>query len=230
MSEWKLFSGDPPSWDLLIATIPHRHEKLCGLLAALDEQIVFGPYQLDGVRVLLYRDNLTVPYGDKTQVLVEASGADYVSCLDDDDRLAPDGISRVMAALRTWPDYVGFTVRYTVDGNVVMPVEHSLRHPAWQDRPEILLRSVAHFNPIRREYALDGTWAGGYEADRRWQAGVLTAGRVRTEVWLPPPAIYEYRSDPADYFLTARSPVPLESIEPLPVYPWLRVLTRDGSV
>jgi hypothetical protein len=221
-----------PTYDLLIVTIPHRHEKLLGLLAELDRQITFGGsyYSLAGVGALLYRDNLTVPYGDKTRLLLRASEADYVSCLDDDDMLAPDGLSRIMAALRTRPDYVGFTVRWTNDGQEMIPAEHSLRHPDWQDRRDILLRSVAHFNPIRREYALDGTWSGGYEADRRWQAGVLAAGRVRTEAWLPPPPVYWYRSSPADHFLSNRQPVPPGEIPPLPSYPWLTVLTWTGSV
>lgn len=222
-----------PTWDLLIATIPHRHAKLCGLLAELDHQIRYSGKQPASRQAgaILYRDNLLVSYGDKTQALVEASEADYVSCVDDDDLLAPDGMRRITAALRTRPDYVGFAVAWTRDGVPQIPVEHSLRHPRWHNGDGMLLRSVMQFNPIRRDIALDGTWEGGYEAEIRWGDGVIKAGRCQTEAWLPPPAVYLYREETADTFKTAEAlpPLPADQIPPLPAYPWLRVLKTPES-
>jgi hypothetical protein len=217
-----------PSWDLLIATIPHRHASLLELLACLDRQLTWPEFGGE-VGVLLYRDNLSVAYGDKTRNLLEASGADYVSCIDDDDLLAGDGVPRVCAALRTRPDYVGFSVGWTKDGVPQLPVEHSLRHPAWENREDALLRSVMQFNPIRREIALDGRWEGGYEAERRWQAGVLAAGRCKEEAWVAGPPVYLYREKTADTFKTHREPWGAADIPPLPVYPWLTVLKTPES-
>ena len=223
-------------WDLLICTIPHRHETLCQLLSDLDRQFQptprkSGSYYYADVGALLYRDNLTVSYGDKTQALLEASTADYVSCIDDDDLLAADSVARIRHALRTeHPDYVGFNVAWTRDGVPQLPVEHSLRHPAWANGENRLLRSVMQFNPIRRDIALDGRWEGGYEAERRWQAGVLAAGRCKTEVWLDDPPVYLYRERQGDTFKTDRKPLPEDQIQPVPVYPWLTVLDAPGSV
>lgn len=214
-------------WQLLICTIPHRHETLCELLADLDRQFSQVRWRCGA---LLYRDNLAVPYGDKTQALVEASTADYVSCVDDDDLLAPDGVARVVDALLTQePDYVGFAVAWTRDGVPQVPVEHSLRHPRWHNGEDMLARSVMQFNPIRRDLALDGTWEGGYEAEIGWGNGVIAAGRCRTEAWLPPPPVYLYRERQMDTFKTARQPVPPGLIPPLPSYPWLRVLETGWS-
>lgn len=42
----------PVTWQILIPTIPHRHDKLAGLLETLDAQM------RPGVGVLAYRDNL----------------------------------------------------------------------------------------------------------------------------------------------------------------------------
>lgn len=218
-----------PAWDLLIASIPHRHETLLELLADLDRQIR-GYDAMTQAGVILYRDNLTVPYGDKTQALTLASTADYVSCIDDDDLLAPDGMARILDALDTWPDYVGFAVAWTKDGVPQIPVEHSLRHPRWENGETMLLRSVMQFNPIRRELALDGCWQGGYEAEIRWGDGVIKRGRCVTEAWLPPPPVYQYREHTADTFKTERQPWPEHAIQPLPSYPWLRVLDAPGSV
>jgi hypothetical protein len=217
-------------WDLLICTIPHRHGTLCELLADLDTQITaLGTPGLVGA--ILYRDNLTVSYGDKTQALVHASEADYVSCIDDDDLLAPDGMRRIVGALAHVPDYVGFAVRWTKDGVPQIPVEHSLRHPRWENGADMLRRSVMHFNPIRREIALAGNWSGEhYGAEKRWGDGVIASGLCRNEIWLEPPPAYLYRNSDADTFKTGRQPLPETAIQPVPRYPWLTILDWTGSV
>jgi glycosyltransferase involved in cell wall biosynthesis len=215
-----------PTWDLLIASIPHRHETLCELLACLDAQIT-ACEALGRVGVLLYRDNLTVSYGEKTAALVAASEADYVSCIDDDDLLSPDGLARVLIALGSEPDYVGFAIGWTRDGEQKIPVEHSLRHPRWEDGPERLLRSVMQFNPIRRELAVAGQWSGGYGAEKAWGDRVIATGRCQTEAWIPPPPVYLYREKTGDTFLTGRQA--LADVKPLPAYPWLTVLAAPGS-
>ncbi len=141
-------------WDILITSIPHRHDKLLALLAELDGQMC------PGVGVILYRDDLEVPYGDKTRALIEASDADYVSSIDDDDSVAPGFVSRVLAALRTEPDYVGFRVRWTQDGKPRIPVTHSLTFPGWKDTAWELQRDIAQFNPVRRAFAVPEAWEG----------------------------------------------------------------------
>jgi hypothetical protein len=186
-------------------------------------------YQVHGVGAILYRDNLTVSYGAKTQAMIEASTADYVSCVDDDDLLAPDGVARICAALRERPDYVGFDVAWTRDGVPQIPVRHSLSCPRWHNGEDMLARSVMQFNPIRRDIALDGTWEGGYEAEIRWGDGVIAAGRCKREVFIGGPPVYLYRERQMDTFKTARQPVPPGLIPALPAYPWLRVLQAEGS-
>jgi hypothetical protein len=187
----------PPSWDILIASILHRHATLCELLADLD-----GQWQ-PGLGVRLYRDNLEAAYGDKIRVLLESSSADYVSCVDDDDLLAPGGVARVMTALAGRPDYTGFAVHWTRNGTAAAPVEHSLRHGGWGSADGTLLRDLSEKNPIRREIALLGP-----------------SGRCVTEAWIPPPAVYLYRENTGDTFLSARMPLP-GPLPELPSYRWL---------
>jgi hypothetical protein len=221
---------DPlPTWDLLICTIPHRHGGLCGLLEDLDRQITENN-AVGRVGAVLYRDNITVTYGAKTQALLNAATADYVSCIDDDDLLAPGAMTRVLHALDQRPDYVGFAVRWTKNGDLMLPVEHSLRHPPWENKPDMLYRSVMHFNPIRRDIALGGTWDGGNEAEVRWQSQILTQDRCKTEVWIPDPPVYWYRENTFDTFNSTRAQIPAYQIEPVPSYPWLRVLETEHSV
>lgn len=225
--------GHLPTWDILITTIPHRHTVLCELLDSLNRQIEVAPpsYRMYGVGVILYRDNLEVPYGDKIRALQEASEADYVSCVDDDDLLAPDGVARVTAALRSRPDYVGFPVLWTRDGVPQLRIEHSLRYGNWGGNGEMLFRDISEKNPMKREIALAGKWEGGYSAETRWahslrETGLLDPAR---EAWLPEP-VYLYRERTADTFTSAREPLPGPAILPLPAYPWLRVLKTEHSV
>jgi hypothetical protein len=218
-----------PTWDILVTSIPHRHATLRELLDDLNTQIRAADPDLLQVGVRIYRDNLAVPYGDKTQALLEASVASYVSCADDDDLLGPGAVARILEALEEWPDYVGFRVAWTRDGVAQLPVEHSLRHPGWENGETMLKRSVMQFNPIRREIALEGRWYGGYEAERRWQSAVLGNGHCKREVFLPDPPGYLYRERTGDTFKTDREPLPEDRIPPLPSYPWLRVLTTPES-
>jgi hypothetical protein len=215
-----------PTWDILIRSIVHRHAKLCDLLTVLNAQM------LPGAGVLLHRDNLQTGAARKCQLLVEASRADYTCFVDDDDMVAADYIPRIMAALALRPDYVGFPVAWSIDGIRKRPAEHSLRHTGWNDDFEALTRDISHLNPIRRELALLGTWAGEYAEDHDWAAQVAATGQVKTEVWIDVP-MYDYRYSTTDHVPPAGAPpdvfpprVPMapEDIPALPSYPWLTVL------
>ena len=207
-----------PTYDILILSIPHRDALLRELLAELDRQMQ------PGVGVILYRDNLEVRYPRKCRALIEASSADYTSFIDDDDMVAPDFVARVTAALEGRPDYVGFPVRWTIDGVQQIPVVHSLRYDGWRNKPDILERDIAHFNPIRRDLALTGSWDyDDHGADGHWAYTIRQTGMCKTEAWIPDP-MYHYRFRTAESFLVPRSPMPADQIPPLPSYPWLTAI------
>jgi len=214
------------TWDILLPTLPHRHDQLCALLAEIDRQ--WQP----GVGVIIYRDNLqragNASYG-KWQDLEEMSQADYTNIIADDDWIAPDYIAKIMAALGQQPDYVGFMVKYTIDGVPAMPVEHSLQWIGWANSPWKLTRDIVHHNPIRRDLALLATWpTDTQEGDRRWADQLRDTGRVNREVWIPE-ELYHYRETSDSWTRTGgqRIPLPAEEIEPVPAYPWLTV--RDET-
>src|SRR4051794_16942503 len=97
-------------WQILIPHMPHRHDALVRLLDVLVDQV------RPGVEVLVYTDNLDVSYREKLQTLYDAATAEYVSSLGNDDSVAPDFIPRILEAMETRPDYVGYRVRYTEGG------------------------------------------------------------------------------------------------------------------
>lgn len=213
------------TFDLLLPTLPHRHDQLCALLAEVDRQ--WQP----GLGMLVYRDNFQRPgnasYG-KWQDLEEWSKADYTSFIGDDDWIAPDFVSKVMAAMESGPDYVGFALRYTVDGVRQMPVENSLRHGRWENSPQMLWRDLDIHNPIRRELALLATWRTDiHHADRQWADDLRATGKVLTEEYIPE-EMYWYQETSDSW--TQRhvggrmwEPLPADQIRPLPEYHWLSV-------
>ena len=205
-----------PTWDILTTSIPHRHDTLLLLLEELNRQVPGS----DGVGVILYRDDLEVSYGDKTQALINASEADYVSSVDDDDMVAPDFVEKVMNALfLDEPDYVGFRVRWTQNGVPCRPVVHSLAYSGWDDSGSELKRDITQFNPVRRELALLGTWEGGWQAERRWGDQLRASGKVKTETFIDQ-EMYYYQERPGNSFQADRKP--LRTMADLPSYPWLR--------
>src|SRR3954464_12448191 len=129
------------TWDILICSIEHRADMLDALLVELGLQLV------PGVGVRVFRDNLETVYGEKCQRLLDSSTADYVSFLDDDDWVAEDFVETIMEALYLEPDYVGFKVLYTVDGEPQMPVFHTLKYGGGGEKPGGPDRHTAPLQP-----------------------------------------------------------------------------------
>jgi hypothetical protein len=214
------------SWDLLMPTIPHRHDLACALLEEIARQ--WQP----GLGVLVYRDNLqrkgNASYA-KWQALQEMSAADYTSYISDDDWVAPDFVARVMGAVETGPDFVGFRYKYTVNGEPGPPTVHSLRYDTWDNDGPVLTRGIGHYNPIRRDLALLATWQTVQDGDRAWSAALHATGQVRTEAFIDD-EMYWYQ-ETADSWARRREswpdPLPADQIRPLPEYPWLTV--RDEA-
>jgi hypothetical protein len=182
----------------------------------------------------LYRDNLQRPgnasYG-KWQDLEEMSQADYTSFIADDDWVAPDFVAKIMFALQSRPDYVGFAVRYTVDGERAMPVENSLRHTGWHNDPALLTRDIDIHDPIRRDLALLATWRTDiWTADRDWAAQLRATGKVRTEAWIDEEMYWYQETSQSWTRWGADGPVPMpaQEIRSLPEYPWLTA--RDEAL
>lgn len=202
------------TWDILICSIEHRTDMLADLLNELDRQ------RVPGVGVHVSRDNLETEYGTKCQRLLDSSEADYVSFLDDDDWIEPDFIETIMGALRERPDYVGFKVRFTKDGNPQLPVFHTLQYGGWIDAPDALYRDIVHFNPIRRDLATRAVWEGGDGADRRWAGSLREQGCVKTEVFIDR-ELHHYRNRTHDTFTLSSVQAPLTDHPARPDAPWV---------
>lgn len=207
-------------WQILIPHMPHRHESLVRLLDELAQQTRLG------VEVIVFTDNLELPYREKLQTLYDSATADYVSSLGNDDMVAPDFVPRILAALDDQPDYVGFRVRYTEAGELQRPVTHSLTCGGWYEGTSGYYRDLMYYNPIRRELAEQVRFRGDF-CDMEWADDLRALGIVKNEVFIEDEMLY-YQRNPADNFHTQRTPLPEAEIPALPEYPFVRHMVYES--
>lgn len=226
--EWEAAEGvsrtipdsNAPSWDILICSIAERTELLDALLQELNRQ------RKPGVGVRVFRDNKQTCYGSKCQALVESSKADYICFLDDDDWIAEDYVDSIREALMHKPDYVGFKVLYTNEGQPQVPVYHSTTFgTGWRDEGyNGLYRDINHFNPIKREIALQGLWEGGDGADARWAEQIRAKALIKEEIFIDR-ELHHYRFSPHETFTVSSLRPPLETVPTMKRYRWVKWLS-----
>ena len=138
-------------WSILIATLAHRKDSLAALLRVLLPQAERFPGQVEVV-ALRNRGALTV--GEYRQKLLEDARGKYVSFVDDDDLVAGDFVTAVLAAMVGEPDYVAFR-HQMYSGGVPEPrvTITGLSFGGWRDTDVAMVRDVTHINPVRAELA-----------------------------------------------------------------------------
>jgi predicted O-methyltransferase YrrM len=191
---------DAPTWTILVPTLGQRAELFERLMGALLPQL--DPYE-GRARVVAWWNNGDPPLADLRQAMLEGTATDYVSFFDDDDEPAPDLVDRVMTALASRPDYVGWQTAYSSDGVDHGLVDHSLRHGGWREvkKPTYqLLRDITHINPMRTDVAKRGDFRkktrAGRAEDRPWVDQIRATHALKTEVYIPAPMyFYRWRRD-----------------------------------
>lgn len=198
-----------PLWVIMVPTIPKRAAKFRNLMTGdrgdlLGQVTAWNEGSVEQVRVLAWLNEGQPHLGAIRDAMVDeaaAMGAEYVSFVDDDDRLMPEYVSSIIGALYQhlgvaddWPDHVGFRVEMTKDGEPYADVDHSLMYgSAWRslprdpERPDIrqFVRDFTHLDPIRTELAQRGSFAlapAGQMEDRNWVRQVRPF--VKTEAYI----------------------------------------------
>jgi hypothetical protein len=184
-----------PQWTILVATLGRRETKLRRLLDILGPQLDAAGGQ---VTVEALWNNGERPIGQLRQDLLDRARAEYVCFFDDDDLPAPDYVARVLPLL-DGVDYVGWRARLHRSGAVdPRPVWHTLQHHGWWEDNRGYYRDITHFNPIRRQLALKGSFAGAMEAcGEDWAWANQLRGKVTSEHFIDEVMYYQFW-DPAD--------------------------------
>jgi hypothetical protein len=132
-------------WSILVATLARRADKLNLMLSDLGPQIEAADGQ---VEIIAYRNHGERTLGHIRQVLVEAADGEYLSFVDDDDRVPPYYVSEVLPLL-DGVDYIGFRMQAYLDGVPYKPTFHSLRYEGWSADDNGFYRDTSHLNPVR---------------------------------------------------------------------------------
>ena len=144
------FDVPPMRLSILIATMPARNALLQRLLDHIWMQILQRPRE---VEVLIDADGGTT--GAKRQRLLGRARGEFIAFVDDDDWLADDYISRVLAAIAAVPsaDCVEFYLEMRRKGRA--SIGHcSNRYTTWSTTNGMYTRCPNHLSPVRRTHAL----------------------------------------------------------------------------
>lgn len=139
-----------PILSILVPTLACRHELLGRLIARLSPQVG------DDCVVNVLRDDGQETIGRKRQRLLESSVTPFVSFVDDDDLVSPDYCRKVIAAIRSGCDVVGFRLNQYDDGELSAHAIHTVAAKRWYTdvATGIHYRTPNHLNPVRRKMAL----------------------------------------------------------------------------
>lgn len=137
---------------ILIATVIDRRHLFEPLYAEFQRQAKDQP-----VEILYLEDNKEISVGKKRQRLLEMATGEYIAYFDSDDWPREYYVYAILNAIKNAaikPDCVGFSIRMTTNGQNEQTCIHSLKYKVWEFKDGKYLRGVTHFNPVRRELAL----------------------------------------------------------------------------
>lgn len=149
-----------PRLAILIPTLPERADFLARLMRRLQPQVDSSGGRIVVQTLITESERNGGPTtGSKRQILTEQHGADYQCFIDDDDDVSDEYCPKILTALDTGCDVVGFRLRHFMDGVQTGWTVHSVVSGGWGQRPGIdglmeYYRTPNHLNPIRREMAL----------------------------------------------------------------------------
>lgn len=189
-------SSGRPLLSILVPTVPGRELKLARLLAILDPQVQARP----DVELLAVRDSRGMSIGEKRTKMVRLARGQYVAFVDDDDVVAADYVSAIVAGLETAPDVLTFNVRVEAPTGP-KPCRYGL-HLQHADLSAEYHRKPNHLMVWRRQLAMEVPFPSvGFGEDTAWAEQI--AGRATTEVALNR-ELYTYLVDPNDNSSTPR--------------------------
>ena len=107
---------------VLVPTLSSRSEHLQSLLSELNYQIQSKP-----VQVLWLGDNKSMTVGEKRNLLLDLAKGEFVSFVDDDDKIADNYIDTLLKAIDDNPDctVICFHGEQTTDGKKDLPFRYN---------------------------------------------------------------------------------------------------------
>ncbi len=192
---------------ILICSIISRKPKLNILLETLRNQAINNK---DDVEILLEVDNKVITIGAKRNRLLKRAVGDYICFVDDDDKVSPDYIAKILKAIKSNPDCCSLKgqlsrkiiqrtsrrrgqCRDAIRRRHVLQVNmfiHSLKYKKWFERKGVYYRCPNHLNVVKRMLAYQvGFPEVSQGEDSAYSTKLLTFLKTETAI---PGIIYFY--------------------------------------
>lgn len=142
-------------WSILILTIHTRTDYVKTLVDHLSAQAC----NYKDVEIIWLGDNINRSTGEKRQLLLDMAKGEYVSFVDDDDRVSDEYIDTIYPLL-DGVDCVNFRVRYC-NGELCKDVLYNRDYQRDSNTKEFYLRLPNHLMCVRRDLARKS----GYDSD-----------------------------------------------------------------
>lgn len=177
---------------ILICTTFNREAMFNLLKHHLQTQINEFGLQKE-VEIIYECDNKEISVGKKRQNLIEKANGNYVVFIDSDDMVPYFYIQKILEAIKTNPDCIGF--RIECKGTAGQTASASNMWSDWADNVGGFdyVRTIYHKNPVKREIALqigykDLRFAEDYDYSKR----LKESGLIKSEAFIDE-IMYEYR-------------------------------------
>ena len=180
---------------ILIPTLLERQDRFQMLV---ERTLCPQLKKFDGeVEVIAYFNNGERPLAHIRQDLMEEARGEYVCFVDDDDQVPPYYVEKILKAIESKPDYVGWRMQAYWDMKKLKPTFHSLKYESWSEDSKGFYRNTSHLNPIRRELALKEKFRfiKDKPEDQRWASAI--AKHLKTEEYIDD-VMYHYYHVPKE--------------------------------
>lgn len=171
---------------ILIPSLNERASTLTKLLREIEEQI-FVTCSSEIVEIIVEMDNREITTGAKRNSLLKKASGEYVVFIDDDDWISMSYLRRILIALESKPDVIGFNGWMETNGQNRQLWYISKDFP-YETRRGLngqisYLRFNNHLSPIKREIAQQI----GYKditigEDYDYAVRLKESGLIKTEV------------------------------------------------
>lgn len=180
---------------ILIPTMESRLALFTRLREDLEQQSA-APGAGTAVEVLPLSDDGSAALGAKRNELMDAARGRFLVFVDDDDRVSPDYIQLILAAIRENPDAdcISYAGEIRFRGRHPRKLVHSIKYTDWRECGGEYVRPPCHITPIRSDIARRNRFAAvDYSEDMEWALRMSRNGSLRQEVLLDS-VLYYYDS------------------------------------
>lgn len=141
---------------VLVASVGSRRDTFAPRIA---EQL-FGQHealtiqQRNQVEIIMLTDAKGMLVGDKRNAMVRLARGEYVVFVDDDDRVEPDYLARLLKATESGADCITFNARVSINGAQPRLCRYSLKYAKDENTATEYHRLPNHITAIKRDIVL----------------------------------------------------------------------------